>query len=99
MRSLNLHISSKVDGGKEEIWVTSDTVVVLLIVDLESHALRGFSCRLQTGIVAELGESNNVVSGERWPSLCIFVEEDGRVASPRYFCQKRGGKWSIETSE
>lgn len=83
------------------MWVTSGTVkavVILLIVDLESHALRGFSCRLQTGIVAELGETKDVVSGERWPSLCIFAEEDGRVASPRYFCDKRGGKWSIEAS-
>ena len=99
MRDLELHISSKVEDGKEEVWVTSNTVIVLLIVDLESHALRGFSCRLDTGIVAELGESNNVVSGEKWPVLCIFVEEDGRVASPRYFCQKRGGKWSIGASE
>ena len=82
------------------MWITSGTVgavVVLLIVDLESHALRGFSCRLQTGIVAELGHTKNVVPCESWPSLCIFVEEDGRVASPRYFCDKRGGKWSIES--
>lgn len=101
MIDLELHVASNIEEGTEEVWVTSGTVgavVVLLIVDLESHALRGFSCRLQTGVVAELGETKDVVSGEGWPSLCIFAEEAGRVASLRYYCSKRGGKWSVEAS-
>jgi hypothetical protein len=97
MRQLKLHVASEIDDGTETLWVTSDSTVILLTIDVSTGKLRGFSCRLGPGVVAEMGEARSAQSPEVYPSLCIFTEDENHQASPQQFCRKYGSEWIIES--
>jgi hypothetical protein len=96
MRSLNLHITSEIEGGRENVWVTSDEITILLIIDIDSGAVKGFSCRLGEGVVAEMGWAHHSFPMP-FPTLCIFTEDAEHNAGPRYYCNKRESGWNIES--
>jgi hypothetical protein len=97
MRELDLHLASEIVDEIEELWVTSDSTVIHLSIDVSQGVLRGFSCRLGPGVVAEMGQSHNVRSGAVYPSLSVFVEDENRDISSRWYCFKRGDEWFVES--
>lgn len=96
MQAPTLHVASEIVDGLESLWVSSESTVIHLSIEVESGRVIDFSCRLGTGIVAEMGEVINALSGERYPSLCIFAEDENHNSSPQQFCQKHDGVWHIE---
>ena len=98
MQELKLHIASEIVDGTENLWVTSDSTVILLNIEVSTGKVRGFSCRLGPGVVAEMGENRNVLTGHVYPSLCIFTEDENHRASPQQFCDKRGDTWFLEST-
>ena len=97
MQELNLHVTSEIIDGTEELWVTADSTIIHLSIDVGTGTLRGFSCRLGPGVVAEMGEARSIISGEAYPMLCIFTEDENHHASPQQFCRKYGTEWLIES--
>jgi hypothetical protein len=97
MRDLKLHVASEIVDGTENLWVTSDSTVILVTIDVSAGRVRGFSCRLGPGVVAEMGEVRSPLSAEVYPMLCIFMEDDNHHASPQQFCRKYGDEWVIES--
>ena len=97
MHDLKLHIASEIVDGTEELWVTSDSTVIHLSIEVRTGIVRGFSCRLGPGVVAEMGESRSAISAEVYPTLCIFTEDENHHASPQKFCRKHGTEWVIES--
>jgi hypothetical protein len=96
MKELKLHAESEIVDGIENLWVTSDSTMILLSIEVGTGIVKGFSCRLGDGVVAEMGETRNVVSGHVYPSLCIFTEDENHNASRQQFCSKGDDGWSIE---
>jgi hypothetical protein len=96
MKELKLHVSSEIVDGIENLWVTSDSTVILINIEVSTGIVQGFSCRLGPGVVAEMGETRNVVSGHVYPGLCIFTEDENNNASRQQFCTKGDDGWSIE---
>ncbi|RYZ65302.1 MAG: hypothetical protein EOP09_14485 [Proteobacteria bacterium] len=96
MKELKLHVASEIVDGTEELWVSSDSTVIHLSIEVGTGIVRGFSCRLGPGVVAEMGETRNVVPGHVYPSLCIFTEDANHNASRQQFCTKVDDEWSIE---
>ena len=96
MEEPKLHVASEIVEGIEELWVTSDSTVIHLSIDVGTGVVRSFSCRLGPGVVAEMGETRDVVSGHAYPSLCIFTEDENHNASRQQFCTKGDDEWSIE---
>jgi hypothetical protein len=97
MRELKLHVASEIVDGTETLWVTSDSTVILLTIDVSTGKVQGFSCRLGPGVVAEMGEARCALSPEVYPMLCIFTEDENHHASPQQFCRKFGAEWVIES--
>lgn len=97
MRELKLHVASKIVDGTEELWVTSDLTVIHLSIEVRTGIVRGFSCRLGPGVVAEMGEARCALSDVVYPMLCIFTEDENHHASPQQFCRKNGTEWLIES--
>lgn len=97
MHDLKLHVASEIVDGTEELWVTSDSTVIHLSIEVHSGIVRGFSCRLGPGVVAEMGEARSDLSDEVYPMLCIFTEDDHHHASRPQFCRKYGAEWLIES--
>ncbi len=97
MQELKLHVASEIVDGTEDLWVTSDSTVIHLSIDVRTGTLRGFSCRLGPGVVAEMGETRSALSDEVYPALCIFTEDENHHASPQQFCRKYGTEWFIES--
>lgn len=96
MQELVLHVASEIVDGIETLWVTSDSTVINLDIDVSTGVVRRFSCRLGPGVVAEMGETRDVISGHVYPSLCIFTEDENHNASRQQFCTKGDDGWSIE---
>ena len=96
MHELKLHVASQTVDGIEELWVTSDSTVIHLSIAVKTGTLRGFSCRLGPGVVAEMGEARSALSNEMYTMLCIFTEDENQHASPQQFCRKYGAEWVIE---
>lgn len=94
---MDLHVASEVVDGIEELWLTSDSTVIHLSIDVAQGVLRGFSCRLGPGVVVEMGHSRDSRSGRVYPSFCTFVEEGNHDVSPRRYYFKRGDEWVIES--
>lgn len=90
-------MTSKIADGLEEVWVTSESIVIHLTIQLDSGVLRGFSCRLDSDVVAEFGELRNALSKEAYPMLYVFTVVDGHEVGSRYFIHKRNNQWTIET--
>jgi hypothetical protein len=97
MQKLKLHISSEIVDGTENLWVTSDSTVILLTIDVSTGKVLGFSCRLGPGVVVEMGDARSALSADVYPTLCIFTEDENHHASPQQFCRKYGSEWLIET--
>lgn len=97
MRELKLHVASKIVDGTEELWVTSDSSVIHLSIEVATGIVRSFSCRLGPGVVAEMGEARSALSCEVYPMLCIFTEDENHQSSPQQFCRKYGTEWLIES--
>lgn len=97
MHELKLHVASEIVDGTEELWVTSDSTVIHLSIEVRTGIVRGFSCRLGPGVVAEMGEVRSALSDELYPMLCIFTEDGNHHASPQQFCRKYGTEWLIES--
>lgn len=97
MQELKLQVSSEIVDGIEELWVTSDLTVIHMSIDVSNGVLRNFSCRLGSGVVAEMGEVRSALSGHVYPSLWIFIEDENHNTSHRQLCIKRGNEWVIES--
>lgn len=97
MQELKLHVASKIADGTEELWVTSESTVIYLCIDLKKSTIRNFSCRLGPGVVAEMAEARSTISDEVYPMLCIFTEDENHHTSPQQFCRKYGTEWLIES--
>jgi hypothetical protein len=97
MKELKLHVSSEIVDGIENLWVTSDSTVILINIEVSTGIVQGFSCRLGPGVVAEMGEARSALSDEVYPMLCIFTEDENHHASPQQFCRKYGAEWLIES--
>ena len=97
MHEMNLHVASEIVDGTEELWVTSDSTVIHLSIEVGTGIVRGFSCRLGPGVVAEMGEARSALSDEVYPMLCIFTEDENHHASPQQFCRKYGAEWLVES--
>ena len=97
MQELKLHVASEIVDGTETLWVTSDSTVILVTIEVSTGRVRGFSCRLGPGVVAEMGEARSALSSKVYPMLCIFAEDENHHASPQQFCRKYGTEWLIES--
>ena len=97
MQEMKLHVASEIVDGTEDLWVTSDSTVIHLSIEVGTGIVRGFSCRLGPGVVAEMGEARSALSKEVYPMLCIFTEDENHHASPQQFCRKYGAEWLIES--
>ena len=97
MDAPKLHVASEIVDGIESLWVTSESTIIHLSIEVATGRVINFSCRLGAGIVAEMGESRNAISDERYPSLCIFSEDENHNSSPQQFCQKHGTEWHIQS--
>jgi hypothetical protein len=97
MHDLKLHVASEIVNGTEELWVTSDSTVIHLSIEVRTGIVRGFSCRLGSGVVAEMGEARSALSTEVYPTLCIFTEDANHHVSQQQFCRKHGSEWFIES--
>jgi hypothetical protein len=93
---MDLHVASEIVDGIEELWLTSDSTVIHLSIDVSQGVLRGFSCRLGPGVVVEMGQCRDSRSGCVYPTFCIFVEGGNHDVSSRQYCIKRGNEWFIE---
>lgn len=94
---MNLHVESEVVDGIEELWLTSDSTVIHLSIDVNQGVLRGFSCRLGPGVVVEMGHSRDSRSEHVYPMFCIFAEDENHGVSSRLYCIKRDHEWVIES--
>ena len=92
MRGLELHVIAEIKDGFEEVWITSETTVIHISIDIASRSVTGFSCRLGPSVVAEMGQS-----GDDYPSFCIFTESSDHKVGSRLYCKKQGGDWVIES--
>ncbi len=93
-----LDVLVSICDGIEEVWVTGGRTTILLCGEIVTGQVRGFSCRAAPGMVVEIGCGQAPGAGceIRYPSLCIFMEEeDGRI-SPQQYCVRRNGGWVIE---
>ena len=97
MQEMKLHVASEIVDGTEEVWVTSDSTVIHLSIEVGTSIVRGFSCRLGPGVVAEMGEARSALSKEVYPMLCIFTEDENHHATPLQFCRKYGDEWLVES--
>lgn len=97
MPDLKLHVASEIVDGTETLWVTSDSTVILLTIEVITGKVRGFSCRLGAGVVAEMGEARSALSPRVYPMLCIFTEDENHHASSQQFCRKYGAEWLVES--
>lgn len=91
-----LHVIAEIKDGIEELWVTSETAVIHLSIVVDTGEVRNFSCRLAPGMVAEMGPSRDVKTGDRCPSLFIFTEDGDHQVTSRKYVAKRNGEWCVE---
>jgi hypothetical protein len=97
MDAPKLHIASDICDRIENLWVTNESTVIHLSIEVSTGRVINFSCRLGAGIVAEMGEARNSMTDERYPMLCIFSEDEDHNSSPQQFCRKYGSEWQIES--
>lgn len=96
MHQEELHVSAEIKDGIEELWVTSETTVIHLSIHVDTGEVRGFSCRLGPGMVAEMGGNRDVKTGHCYPGLFIFTEDGEHRVTSRKYVSKRHGGWIIE---
>lgn len=98
-KTLPIDIASETLDKTENLWVFTTDTQVLLSIDTEKGTLVSFSCRLGPGVVVEMGMSRNLTSGDQYPCLCIFAEEEGHATGPLQFVRKCNGQWIVENSD
>ena len=97
MDAPKLHVASEIVDGFENIWVTSESTIIHLRIEVATGRVTRFSCRLGAGIVVEMGEARNAILAEKYPMLCICSEDENHSSSPQQFCKKHGTEWHIQS--
>lgn len=99
MRKLHLHVASEINDGIEELWVTSESMVIRLSISVETGRIRTFSCKLDSDVVAEAGESRNRKNNTVYPMLHIFTTKDEHLVGSRYYIEKGNDGWLIDCTD